>query len=92
MRLKHFQIDNCQLKSIENYFKEIDKFDLLDPEEEIELTSKARKGDLHAFDKLIEANLRFVITVAKQYQKMGLPFEDLICEGNLVSSQLNIIG
>ena len=70
-------------KSIEQYFAEISKFDLLTVEEEFELTVKIGKGDEKARNKLIKANLRFVISVAKQYQNQGLSLSDLINEGNL---------
>jgi RNA polymerase primary sigma factor len=70
-------------KSIDQYFTEIGKFDLLTTEEELELALKIEKGDEKARNKLIKANLRFVISVAKQYQNQGLSLSDLINEGNL---------
>lgn len=70
-------------KSIEQYFADISKFDLLTVEEETELAVKIRKGDEQARNKLIKSNLRFVISVAKQYQNQGLSLSDLINEGNL---------
>ena len=70
-------------KSLDQYFTEISKFDLLTTEEELELVVKIEKGDEKARSKLIKANLRFVISVAKQYQNQGLSLSDLINEGNL---------
>lgn len=69
--------------SIQKYLKEIAVFTPLPSEEEIELTRSARNGETFALDKLVKANLRFVISIAKQYQGNGLGLEDLICEGNL---------
>ena len=70
-------------KSLDQYFTEISKVNLLTTEEELELAMKIRKGDVNARDKLVKANLRFVISVAKQYQNQGLSLSDLINEGNL---------
>jgi len=70
-------------KSLDQYFAEISKFDLLTVDEELELAGKIGKGDEKARNKLIKANLRFVISVAKQYQNQGLSLSDLINEGNL---------
>jgi len=70
-------------KSINQYFTEISKYDLLTIEEELELALKIRNGDENARNKLIKANLRFVISVATQYQNRGLSLSDLINEGNL---------
>ncbi len=70
-------------QSIEKYLEEIGNFSPLNPEEEIELARKIRKGDEESLDKLVKANLRFVISVAKEYQGQGLPLSDLISEGNL---------
>lgn len=69
--------------SIRLYFKDINKFKPLTPEEETELFIRIEKGDREAFVKIIKHNLRFVITVAKQYQGQGLPLVDLINEGNI---------
>ena len=69
--------------SIRLYFKDINKFKPLTPEEETELFIRIEKGDRDAFVKIIKHNLRFVITVAKQYQGQGLPLVDLINEGNI---------
>jgi RNA polymerase primary sigma factor len=68
--------------SISNYLKEVRKIDLLTPEEEVELTKKIAEGDKRAQDKLVSSNLRFVISVAKEYQGQGVPLVDLISEGN----------
>jgi RNA polymerase primary sigma factor len=70
-------------KSLDQYFTEISKFGLLTTEEEVELVVKIEKGDEKARSKLIKANLRFVISVAKLYQNQGLSLSDLINEGNL---------
>ncbi|MCG8607250.1 RNA polymerase sigma factor RpoD/SigA [bacterium] len=69
--------------SVEKYLEEIVLFEPLPSAEEIELTRRVRKGESFALDKLVKANLRFVISIAKQYQGHGLPFEDLISEGNV---------
>lgn len=69
--------------SIDKYFKEISKIKLLSPEEEIELAEKIKLGDLSARNKLINSNLRFVVSIAKQYQNKGVLLLDLINEGNL---------
>ena len=68
--------------SITKYFNEVSKIQLLTNEEESELASKASAGDDIALDKLVRSNLRFVISVAKQYQNRGLPLEDLVNDGN----------
>ena len=70
-------------QSIEKYLEEIGGFSPLRPEAEIDLARRIRKGDEEALDKLVKANLRFVISVAKEYQGQGLPLQDLISEGNL---------
>jgi RNA polymerase primary sigma factor len=67
----------------ENYFREIGEFELLSPQEEIELAKRIKQNDRKALEKLVTANLRFVIIVAKSYQNRGLSLEDLINEGNL---------
>ena len=76
-------ITNRETQSLETYFREAGKVQLLTIEEEIFLTRKAREGDQAALEKLISANLRFVISVAKKYQHFGLSLADLISEGNL---------
>lgn len=70
-------------RSIEKYLNEIAKYDVLTPEEELELFQRFRNGDERAFSKIIRANLRFVVSVAKQYQHVGLSLNDLINEGNM---------
>ena len=65
------------------YLKEINKIPLLSNEEEVELAEKAATGDKLAKNKIINANLRFVVTIAKKYLKKGLDIEDLISEGNI---------
>jgi RNA polymerase primary sigma factor len=77
------QITNRENSSLEKYFQEIGKVDLITPDMEVELAKRIRNGDQEAFEKLIKANLRFVISVAKQYQNQGLALADLINEGNL---------
>ena len=69
--------------SLSNYFREISEINLLSPEEEIELAKRIKQNDLKALKKLVNANLRFVVSVAKNYQNHGLSLEDLINEGNL---------
>ncbi|RMF61858.1 MAG: RNA polymerase sigma factor RpoD/SigA [Calditrichaeota bacterium] len=83
MAKKQKKSDSRPKQSIEKYLEEIGGFSPLPPEQEIELTRKIRKGDSAALDKLVKANLRFVISVAKEYQGQGLPLQDLISEGNL---------
>lgn len=76
-------ITNRESQSLEKYLQEIGKVDLLTPEEEVELAKKIKQGDQLALEKLTKANLRFVVSVAKQYQNQGLSLSDLINEGNL---------
>ena len=66
------QITNRDAKSLEKYFQEISKIDLITADEEVELARKIREGDQKALDKLVSANLRFVVSAAKQYQNRGL--------------------
>src|SRR5210317_815172 len=77
------QITNRESQSLDKYLQEIGKVDLLTPDEEIDLAIKIKKGDQLALEKLVKANLRFVVSVAKQYQNQGLSLPDLINEGNL---------
>ncbi len=76
-------ITNRESESLEKYLQEIGREDLLTAEEEVELAQRIKKGDREALEKLTKANLRFVVSVAKQYQNQGLSLPDLINEGNL---------
>ncbi len=76
-------ITNRESQSLEKYLQEIGKVDLITPEEEVKLAVLIKKGDAKALEKLTKANLRFVVSVAKQYQNQGLTLPDLINEGNL---------
>ncbi len=76
-------ITNRESQSLEKYLQEIGKVELISPEEEARLAGLIKKGDQAALDKLTKANLRFVVSVAKQYQNQGLTLPDLINEGNL---------
>jgi RNA polymerase primary sigma factor len=77
------QFTSRENTSLDQYFLEIGKFELLTPKEEIELAIKIREGDKEAENKLVKANLRFVVSVAKMYQNHGLSLGDLINEGNM---------
>ncbi|MDP2301870.1 MAG: sigma-70 family RNA polymerase sigma factor [Ignavibacteria bacterium] len=77
------QYTNRESQSLDKYLQEIGKVDLLTPEQEIELAIRIKKGDQLALEGLTKANLRFVVSVAKQYQNQGLSLGDLINEGNL---------
>jgi len=77
------QITNRESQSLDKYLQEIGKVDLLTPDEEVDLAVRIRNGDQMALEKLTKANLRFVVSVAKQYQNQGLSLGDLINEGNL---------
>src|SRR4028118_579914 len=76
-------ITNRESQSLEKYLQEIGKVELLSPEEEVKLAVRIKQGDQFALNKLTQANLRFVVSVAKQYQNQGLSLPDLINEGNL---------
>lgn len=76
-------ITNRESASLDKYLQEIGREELVSPEEEVELAQRIRKGDQRALEKLTRANLRFVVSVAKQYQNQGLSLPDLINEGNL---------
>lgn len=76
-------ITNRESASLEKYLQEIAKVDLITAEEEVELARRIKNGDSEALEKLTKANLRFVVSVAKQYQNQGLSLPDLINEGNL---------
>ena len=76
-------ITNRESASLDKYLQEIGKEELISVEEEVELAQRIRRGDQEALEKLTKANLRFVVSVAKQYQNQGLSLPDLINEGNL---------
>lgn len=77
------QVTNRETASLDKYLQEIGKVDLITAEEEVELAQRIKAGDQIALEKLTKANLRFVVSVAKQYQNQGLGLSDLINEGNL---------
>jgi RNA polymerase primary sigma factor len=77
------QVTNRKIQSLDKYLLEIGKIELITAEEEVDLTRRIHKGDLNARDRLINANLRFVVSVSKQYQNQGLSLPDMINEGNL---------
>ncbi len=77
------QFTNRESQSLDRYLQDISKVDLLTPEQEIELAIRIKKGDQQAMEILTKANLRFVVSVAKQYQNQGLSLGDLINEGNV---------
>ena len=84
VNIKRF-IDTSE-ESVSRYLKEVRKIDMLTPEEEVELARKVKEGDAKAIERLTTANLRFVISIAKEYQGQGIPLSDLINEGYLGSS------
>ncbi|WP_228237300.1 RNA polymerase sigma factor RpoD/SigA [Allomuricauda sp. M10] len=77
------QVTNRESKSLDKYLQDISKIDLITAQEEVELAQRIREGDQVALEKLTNANLRFVVSVAKQYQNQGLTLPDLINEGNV---------
>lgn len=77
------QVTNRATKSLNTYLQDVSKIDMITAEEEVELAQRIRNGDQRALDKLTRSNLRFVISVAKQYQNQGLSLPDLINEGNV---------
>src|SRR5688572_10976173 len=77
------QVTNRETASLDKYLQEIGRVDLITAEEEVELARKIKQGDTKALDRLTKANLRFVVSVSKQYQNQGLSLPDLINEGNL---------
>jgi RNA polymerase primary sigma factor len=77
------QVTNRDTASLEKYLQEIGKVELISAEEEVALAQRIKNGDMKALEKLTKANLRFVVSVSKQYQKQGLSLQDLINEGNL---------
>lgn len=76
------QVTNRESKSLDKYLQDISKIELISAEEEVELAQRIRAGDQDALDRLTTANLRFVVSVSKQYQNQGLSLPDLINEGN----------
>jgi RNA polymerase primary sigma factor len=76
-------ITNREGKSLETYFHELSRTELITADEEVVLAKKIRQGDAEALNKLVRSNMRFVVSVAKKYQNLGLPLADLISEGNL---------
>ena len=76
-------ITNRESQSLDRYLQEIGREELITIEEEVELAQAIKRGDRKALDKMTRANLRFVVSVAKQYQNQGLSLPDLINEGNL---------
>lgn len=77
------QVTNRETASLDKYLQEIGRVDLITAEEEVELARKIKEGDQAALEKMVKANLRFVVSVSKQYQNQGLTLPDLINEGNL---------
>ncbi len=77
------QVTNRETASLDKYLQEIGRVDLITAQEEVELAQKIRAGDTAALERLVKANLRFVVSVSKQYQNQGLTLPDLINEGNL---------
>lgn len=77
------QVTNRDTPSLDKYLHEIGRLEMISAEEEVELARRIRKGDSKALEKLVNANLRFVVSVAKQYQNQGLALPDLINEGNV---------
>jgi RNA polymerase primary sigma factor len=81
--MKNRKITNFESTTLRLYLNDIGKIPLLSRDEESDLIQRVKKGNEEALRKLILSNLRFVVTIAKEYQNSGLPFTDLICEGNL---------
>ncbi len=77
------QVTNRETISLDKYLQEIGKVDLITAEEEVELAKRIKQGDQEALERMTKANLRFVVSVSKQYQNQGLSLPDLINEGNL---------
>lgn len=77
------QITNRETQSLDKYLQEIGKIDLITADDEVKLTKRIKEGDQAALDRMVKANLRFVVSVAKQYQNNGLTLGDLINEGNV---------
>lgn len=81
--MRNFNENNFEVSSLNTYIREIENIPLLSRDEEYELAVKAKQGDEVARNRIVEANSRFVISIAKKYQNKGLPLEDLISEGNV---------
>ncbi|MBO6118523.1 MAG: RNA polymerase sigma factor RpoD/SigA [Bacteroidales bacterium] len=77
------QLTNREITSLDKYLQEIGRLEMISPEEEVQLAQRIKQGDQKALDKLTKANLRFVVSVAKQYQNQGMSLPDLINEGNV---------
>lgn len=77
------KVTNRDTPGLDKYLQDISKVDMITPDEEVELAKRIKAGDMEALEKLTKANLRFVVSVAKQYQNRGLSLQDLINEGNL---------
>jgi len=77
------QVTNRETASLDKYLQEIGRVDMITADEEVELAKRIKNGDRAALDKLTKANLRFVVSVSKQYQNQGLALPDLINEGNV---------
>lgn len=77
------QVTNRETASLDKYLQEIGRVDLISAQEEVELAQRIKEGDMQALERLVKANLRFVVSVSKQYQNQGLTLPDLINEGNL---------
>ena len=90
LKITH-SITNRDIKSLDKYLQDICSEELLTPEEEVRLAQRIKAGDQEALDRLTKANLRFVVSVAKQYQNQGLSLPDLINEGNVRQSILQAI-
>ena len=82
LKITH-SITNRDIKSLDKYLQDICSEELLTPEQEVQLAQRIKQGDLEALERLTKANLRFVVSVAKQYQNQGLSLPDLINEGNV---------
>ena len=82
-QLKIMQSVTTRTMTVDSYLRDIGNLPMVSPDEETELAARIQKGDEDAYQKLVEANLRFVVSVAKQYQSSGLDLSDLINEGNL---------
>ena len=82
-QLKITQSITCRDDLIDKYLADISKFELISVDEEADLAKRIKEGDQQAFEKLVTSNLRFVVSVAKQYQNQGLKLSDLINEGNV---------